>query len=48
MTRFRLVVLDFKAQAAIAEGTPIYFHISNHGANSWHLLDIQINPYSAE
>jgi len=39
-----LIELDFLAQKSIAEGTPIYFHISNHGANSWHLLEIQINP----
>ena len=44
----RLIELDFRAQAAIAEGTPIYFHISNHGANSWHLLEVQINPDGAE
>lgn len=40
----RLIQLEFIAQGPIAEATPIYFHISNHGANSWHLLDIQINP----
>ena len=40
----RLIELDFMVQTAIAEDTPIYFHISNHGTNSWHLLDIQINP----
>ena len=43
----RLIELDFVAQTAIAANTPIYFHISNHGANSWHLLDIQINPETA-
>ena len=40
----RLIELEFKVQMPIAENTPIYFHISNHGTNSWHLLDIQINP----
>ena len=40
----RLIELEFRAQALIAENTPIYFHISNHGTNSWHLLNIQINP----
>ena len=40
----RLMELEFRAQTSIAENTPIYFHISNHGTNSWHLLDIQINP----
>ena len=44
----RLMVLEFTAQTAIAKDTPIYFHISNHGANSWHLLDVQINPDDAE
>ena len=44
----RLIELDFRVQTAIAEKSPIYFHISNHGANSWHLLDIQVNPDSGE
>ena len=39
-----LVELEFRAQTSIAKDTPIYFHISNHGTNSWHLLNIQINP----
>ena len=44
----RLVELEFTAQRDITEDTPIYFHVSNHGANSWHLLNIQINPSGAE
>ena len=44
----RLMELEFTVQAPIAEGTPIYFHISNHGANSWHLLEIEVNPASEE
>ena len=40
----RLIELEFKAQTYIAQNTPLYFHISNHGTNSWHLLNIQVNP----
>ena len=42
----RLIELDFRAESPIAKNSMIYFHISNHGANSWHLLNIQINPGS--
>ena len=44
----RLIELEFTAQRDITEDTPIYFHVSNHGANSWHLLNIEINPDGAE
>ena len=40
----RLMELEFSAVKSIEKNTPIYFHISNHGTNSWHLLNIQINP----
>ena len=40
----RLIELEFKVQTYIAQDTPMYFHISNHGTNSWHLLNIQVNP----
>ena len=40
----RLMELEFRAETSIEKNTPIYFHISNHGTNSWHLLDIQVNP----
>ena len=40
----RLMELEFIAQGTIVEATPLYFHISNHGTNSWHLLEIQVNP----
>ena len=39
----RLMELNIRALADIPEGTPIYY-VSNHGANSWHLLDIQVHP----
>lgn len=31
------VTVDF----SVAAGTPLYFHVHNHGANSWRLLDVQ-------
>lgn len=31
------VAIDFSAP----RGTPLYFHVHNHGANSWRLLDVQ-------
>ena len=40
----RLIELEFRAQKSITKNTPIYFHISNHGTNSWHLLNIHVNP----
>ena len=44
----RLIELELTAQRDIAADTPIYFHVSNHGANSWHLLNIQIYPDGPE
>ena len=40
----RFIALEYKVQQSIAQNTPIYFHISNLGSTSWHLLNIQINP----
>lgn len=25
-------------------GTPVYFHVHNHGANSWFVADLQVSP----
>lgn len=32
----------FPAPFAMPEGTPVYFHIQNHGANTYHLLEISV------
>jgi hypothetical protein len=31
---------EFRVQKQVERGTPLYFHLSNHGTNSWGLLDI--------
>ncbi len=39
-----LLRLEFTIQSAIPAGTKVYFHVDNHGANSWHLLGVTVNP----
>jgi len=40
----RLVTLEYTAERAHPAGEELFFHIDNHGANSWHLLEIRLNP----
>jgi len=40
----RLLTLGHVVVEAIPTGTDLYFHLHNHGANSWHLVDVQLNP----
>ena len=35
-----LLISSFPAPFDIPEGTPIYFHVQNHGANSYHLIEV--------
>ena len=32
------------SQIYLEEGTPIMFHLHNHGANSWNLIEVSRNP----
>ena len=38
----RMLKLEAEFTRDLAIGEPIYFHVDNHGANSWHLLDIKL------
>jgi hypothetical protein len=29
---------------ALEAGEPVYWHLSNHGQNSWHLIEVSANP----
>ena len=40
----RLLILDHVLVDPIPAGTDLYFHLQNHGANSWHLVEVNINP----
>jgi hypothetical protein len=40
----RLVQLNFLAQTPMPADSWLYFHLNNHGANSWHLVEIVVNP----
>lgn len=39
-----LIARQVKATRAIAAGTHIYFHLHNHGANSWSLVEVSVGP----
>ncbi len=38
----------FIAEEDIPAGTPIRFHVHNHGINSWYLVDVTAGPPDAE
>ncbi len=40
------VLEAFQATSDYAAGTPVIFHIDNHGQNSYHLIDIVLGDYS--
>jgi hypothetical protein len=39
-----LITASVVAVRDIPAGTPIYFHLHNHGANSWALVEISVAP----
>jgi hypothetical protein len=39
-----LIFDEFTTQNDYTKGTPIYYHISNHGNNSWGLIEFSYNP----
>jgi hypothetical protein len=38
----RVTVARFPAPISIAAGTPIYFHVDNHGANTYDLVEVSV------
>lgn len=39
-----IVLADLSLSRYVEAGTPIFFHIDNHGANSYHLLEVSRRP----
>jgi hypothetical protein len=39
-----LIVRKIVAERAIPAGAPVYFHLHNHGANSWALVEVSAGP----
>lgn len=39
-----LTVREMRVERAIAAGAPAYFHLHNHGANSWALVEVSAGP----
>lgn len=39
-----LLVKRVQALRTIPEGAPVYFHLHNHGANSWALVEVSVGP----
>lgn len=39
-----LIVRQVVAERAIPAGTPVYFHLHNHGENSWALVEVSTGP----
>ena len=44
----QLVTLDYIAEHSRPAGAELFFHIDNHGSNSWHLLELRLNPVDDE
>jgi hypothetical protein len=39
-----LMVRQLRAERAIPAGAPVYFHLHNHGTNSWSLVEVSAGP----
>ena len=39
-----VVTLEHVLNQPIPKGSDLLFHVDNHGANSWHLLEVRLNP----
>jgi hypothetical protein len=39
-----LIVEEVRAERAIAPGAPVHFHLHNHGANTWALVEVSAGP----
>jgi hypothetical protein len=40
----RMVVVEMTVPSATAVGAEVAFRLDNHGVNSWHLVDLTLNP----
>lgn len=40
----KLISERFTAPRDIPKGTPLFFHLHNHGANSYHFLELSVQP----
>ena len=40
----RMIVVDMPVTESIPAGSEVVFHLDNHGINSWHLVDLILNP----
>jgi len=39
-----LIKSELRIDRPIAAGAPIYFHLHNHGQNSWALVEVSAGP----
>jgi hypothetical protein len=39
-----LIVRDLRVERDIPAGAPVYFHLDNHGANCWALVEVSAGP----
>jgi hypothetical protein len=39
-----IILADLSLRREVATGTPIFFHVDNHGANSYHLMEVSRRP----
>jgi hypothetical protein len=39
-----LIARQLKLEHALPAGAPVYFHLHNHGANSWSLVEVSAGP----
>jgi hypothetical protein len=39
-----LIVRELRVERDIPAGAPVYFHLHNHGANSWALVEVSAGP----
>ena len=44
----RRIELSFEVQRPYPAGTALFFHLNNHGANSWHVVEVLVNPETDE
>ena len=44
----RRIELSFDVAERYPVGTPLLFHLNNHGANSWHIVEVLVNPENNE
>jgi hypothetical protein len=43
-----LIIERFASPIDVPEGAPVYFHLQNHGANSYHLIEVSVGGSIAD